>query len=232
MIQMAEVDVLIPTFNRPDRLRLAVDSILKQTFQDFRIIIWDDASEGPPPDLPEDPRIEYHRSPVNLGVASSRNSLFDLVQSPYACFLDDDDTAHPERLEKQLTHLKASGCDIALCWIRWVNPQGQTIQYGKSKGRTRPECFRWSPQDGFISGGGGGMNFATAFFKKEITKYRFQQDPQTLGEARLWYGQLLQNGVRFTVVRGFYYVCMIHPGNNSWKKPSTDPAVQTSKPIG
>jgi len=223
---MAEVDVLIPTFNRPGRLAEAVESILRQTMQDFRIVIWDDASSAEPR-LPTDPRIEYHKSPVNLGVASSRNSLFDLVRSPYACFLDDDDTAHPKRLARQLAHLKATGFDLTLCWIRWVNEQGQPIQYGKSRGRTRPEHFRWTDR-GFSCGGGGGLNFATAFFKHEVTRHRFQQNPETLGEAILWYGLLLRHGVRFTVVPGYYYNCTVHPGNNSWKKPSADPRVRVS----
>ena len=223
--QMATVDVLIPTFNRPVLLRKAVESVLAQTFQDFRVLIWDDASTTRP-DLPDDPRIECHRSEKNYGVASSRNSLFDLVEAPYACFLDDDDTCHPQRLEKQLELIQETDCDVVLCWIQWVKQGEQPVQNWKSKGRTSSKSLCLIGKGGIRHIRTGGMNFATAFFKKAITQYRFYQDPRSLGEATLWWNILLKNGIRVDVAEGHYYKCLIHKGKYSWKKPSKDPAVQ------
>jgi glycosyltransferase involved in cell wall biosynthesis len=102
----AHVACIVPTYRRHDRLIAAVDSILKQTFQDFVVIVVDDG--GGLPKLQDDPRVVAVSLAKNTGIAGVvRNVGIRLSQSQYVAFLDDDNTWHPEHLALCLDALKA-----------------------------------------------------------------------------------------------------------------------------
>ncbi len=70
------VTVVIPTFNRARFLPVAVDSVLAQTYGDFRLLIADNASTDETADIVaryDDPRIDYVRRPENLGITANHN---------------------------------------------------------------------------------------------------------------------------------------------------------------
>lgn len=106
----AQVVCIIPTYRRHDRLIAAIDSVLKQTHQDFVIVVVDDG--GGLPVLQNDPRIIAVSLSKNMGIAGVvRNIGIRLSQSEYIAFLDDDNTWHPEHLALCLDALK-SGQDL------------------------------------------------------------------------------------------------------------------------
>jgi glycosyltransferase involved in cell wall biosynthesis len=70
------VTVVIPTFNRARFLPVAVDSVLAQTYGDFRLLIADNASTDETADIVaryDDARIDYVRRPENLGITANHN---------------------------------------------------------------------------------------------------------------------------------------------------------------
>jgi glycosyltransferase involved in cell wall biosynthesis len=101
---MPRVSVVIPTRNRARLLRQAIVSVLAQTFQDFEVIIIDDASDDDTQaviaDL-SDVRIRYFRHAKNRGEAASRNAGVAHAGGEYIAFLDDDDTWLSEKLALQ-----------------------------------------------------------------------------------------------------------------------------------
>ena len=102
----AAVACIVPTYRRHDRLIAAIDSILKQTFQDFVIIVVDDG--GGLPKLQNDPRVIAVSLAKNTGIAGVvRNIGIRLSRSKYVAFLDDDNTWHPEHLALCLERLNA-----------------------------------------------------------------------------------------------------------------------------
>jgi len=106
----AAVACIVPTYKRHDRLVAAIDSILKQTFQDFVVLVIDDG--GGLPKLQDDPRVIAVSLSKNTGIAGVvRNVGIRLSQSKYVAFLDDDNTWHPEHLALCLDGLK-SGQDL------------------------------------------------------------------------------------------------------------------------
>ncbi len=106
----AFVACIVPTYRRHDRLIAAIDSILKQTFQDFVVLVIDDG--GGLPKLQDDPRVIAVSLSKNTGIAGVvRNIGIRLSQSTYVAFLDDDNTWHPEHLALCLDRLK-SGQDL------------------------------------------------------------------------------------------------------------------------
>lgn len=96
-----KVSVIVPTYNRPDRLREALQSILAQTFQDFEIIVVNDGETDVSPvidALSHGGRITHVKHARNAGLAASRNTGVRLSRGTYIAYLDDDDRYYPNHL--------------------------------------------------------------------------------------------------------------------------------------
>jgi len=94
----AKVTVGIPTFNRAQWLRETVESVLAQTFTNFRVIVRDNASDDATPDVMRsfcDGRIQYMRSEQNVGSIGNINRLAALADTEYVVLLPDDDILYP-----------------------------------------------------------------------------------------------------------------------------------------
>ncbi|WP_136514980.1 glycosyltransferase [Geomonas edaphica] len=109
------VSVIVPTHNRPDMLKEAIQSILDQTMKDFEVIVVNDAGE----DVSHlvagfgSPRITCLTHDRNRGLAAARNTGIKAARGKYIAYLDDDDIFYPDHLETLLSHLEASDCRIA-----------------------------------------------------------------------------------------------------------------------
>ena len=114
-----KVSVVIPTYNRPHLIKRTVDSVLKQTFQDFEIIIVDDGMKERAEEVIKnikDERIKYIQHEINRGGGAARNTGIKVAQGEYIAFLDDDDEWLPEKLGKQVKALDNSGEDVGFCF--------------------------------------------------------------------------------------------------------------------
>ncbi len=120
-----EVSIIIPCYNRGDLLQRAIESVLKQTFQNYEIIIVDDGSTENIKEIIEkkyvkDLRIKYVFQKHVGRPGTTRNTGIIQAKAPYIAFLDSDDEWLPEKLKEQLEALKnansekigAVGCDF------------------------------------------------------------------------------------------------------------------------
>ncbi|MDZ4845176.1 MAG: glycosyltransferase family 2 protein [Chitinophagales bacterium] len=92
--------VIIPTYNRAAQLHLPIESILKQTFTSWELIIVDDGSTDNTKEIVaayQDPRIRYIYQ-QNMERSAARNNGIAHAQGQYVCFLDSDDYYLPEHL--------------------------------------------------------------------------------------------------------------------------------------
>jgi len=110
------VSVIIPTYRRPGLLRLAVDSVLAQTYPNLEVIV---VHDGPDPETAEamrgiDPRVRYHELAVNSGPGAARNAGIDLARGEWIGFLDDDDRWLPHKLQTQIAALVPGERNIIL----------------------------------------------------------------------------------------------------------------------
>jgi len=106
-----KVSVVLSAYN-PGYLRLAVESILKQSFTNFEFIIVDDSVDETVPNLlreyaAQDARIVLSRNQHNLGQTPSLNKGLALAQGQYIARQDDDDISLPDRLAEQVAFLDA-----------------------------------------------------------------------------------------------------------------------------
>lgn len=110
------VSVIVPTYNRPDRLREALQSVLAQTLQDFEIIVVNDGDVDVASvidTLPHDERITYVKHDHNRGLAASRNTGLRLARGTYIAYLDDDDRYYPEHLAVLIQALRQGPYKVA-----------------------------------------------------------------------------------------------------------------------
>ena len=82
------VTVGVPVYNGQRYLARALDSLLAQTFDDFEIVLCDNASEDRTAEIcaayaARDPRIRFHRNPQNLGLVRNFNRTFELAEGTY-----------------------------------------------------------------------------------------------------------------------------------------------------
>lgn len=134
---MAVVSVIIPTFNRAQKVVRAITSVLDQSFIDFEIIVVDDGSTDGTRQTVEQfgSRVRYLGHTTNLGVSAARNTGIKNSNGPFIAFLDSDDHWLPEKLEVQTeffeTNPNALACQTEEIWIRKghrVNPQKKHLK--------------------------------------------------------------------------------------------------------
>jgi len=97
------VSIIVPTHHRPDFLKEAVASVLGQTWQDFELIIVDEATTDRTAEVIRsftDSRVRSIRNEPSLGAAGARNRGASIATGEILSFLDDDDYYLPEKLAK------------------------------------------------------------------------------------------------------------------------------------
>ena len=103
------VTVAMPVFNAGKYLRLAVLSIVNQTFTGWELLIFDDGStDNALQDIADinDARIRILRDSNNRGLAVRLNECIDLARGKYFARMDSDDVSFPERLARQVEALQ------------------------------------------------------------------------------------------------------------------------------
>ena len=106
------VSIVMPVYNRSLLLSRAIDSVLKQTYHDFELVIVDDGSTDETQYLlnfylktyPD--KIIVHRNESNLGVSNSRNIGNKLARGKYIVVLDSDDYFLPDFLENAVGYME------------------------------------------------------------------------------------------------------------------------------
>lgn len=113
---MATVDILLPVKNGVQFLAEALDSVVAQTFKDWRVLILDHGSTDGTVELAgryceKDPRFQLHSFPEAKGLSGLLNCGIELCDARYMMRHDADDVCYPKRIQITLDALKASpGC--------------------------------------------------------------------------------------------------------------------------
>lgn len=122
------VSVILPTYNRAELLKRAIDSVRAQTYENLEILIIDDASSDDTESIVRsyrDARIRYIRHSSNLGGAAARNTGLQLARGHFIAFLDSDDEWVPEKVERHIEVFQTyPDYDIVYSAIRQVYPDG------------------------------------------------------------------------------------------------------------
>ena len=115
------VSIVIPTYNHAEFLRLAIQSIIEQTYDNWEIIIINNYSTDTTVELVEkfkEPRIRLINFNNNGVIATSRNIGIKKSRGEWIAFLDSDDIWYPSKLEKCMSII---GDDKNVTAVQWVD---------------------------------------------------------------------------------------------------------------
>ncbi|KAA9404509.1 glycosyltransferase family 2 protein [Haloarcula sp. CBA1131] len=115
------VTVVITTYDRPEFLQKAVDTVTAQRYDPIELIVVDDHSPTPADDVLNDrdldfERFEIHRHAENQGANAARNTGIEVASGEYIAFLDDDDRWDPEKIATQVNAFQDSGPEVGVVY--------------------------------------------------------------------------------------------------------------------
>lgn len=126
------ISVVIPSYNRREKLMASVESVLAQSYANLELIVVDDASTDGTAELFEafhDPRLVFLRYEENRGACYARNYGAARSHGAYLAFQDSDDLWHKDKLEKQLAFLAQTGADLVFCGMNRISENGSRFYY-------------------------------------------------------------------------------------------------------
>ncbi len=114
---MEKIDILLATYNGQQYLREQLDSILSQSYSNFRLLISDDLSTDNTREIlaeyvEKDKRIIVFNQERNLGVVKNFEFLLKKVESRYYMFSDQDDIWKENKIEKSLKTLEETNSEL------------------------------------------------------------------------------------------------------------------------
>lgn len=126
---MPVISVITPVYQGEALLPECVESVRRQTFSDWELLLIDDGSADNSRTLceryaAEDPRIRTLAQPENMGVSAARNRGLREARGQYVAFLDADDRYVPETLETLRKLCAENGAESAACAHWNVTPSG------------------------------------------------------------------------------------------------------------
>jgi glycosyltransferase involved in cell wall biosynthesis len=133
------VSVVIPVYDRTEELRESIESILKQTYQNFEIILVTDGSPKVTFDTVEsyreNPKIKIFHFFNNTGNAvRGRNKGIKEASGEFVAFQDSDDIAEPDRLEKSVSCIREHNVDVAYGgWRALVAEERRNLRFGNGE---------------------------------------------------------------------------------------------------
>lgn len=143
--------LILPTHNRPELLREAINSVVEQTFADWELIVVDNASEQP-----ADANLIRHatesrgrviRQAQNEGGAAAKKTGARAAKGLYLAFLDDDDLLDSRYLEQAHRALQNQpGISALFMGVRWFGEKGDDGQRAQDENMrlilsaAMPEC--------------------------------------------------------------------------------------------
>jgi glycosyltransferase involved in cell wall biosynthesis len=114
-----QISIALPVYNGENYLKDALDSLLSQSYENFELIIGDNASTDTTKKICEsyakkDRRIRYFRHDTNIGAAANYNYVFELAKGEYFKWAAHDDVCSPDYLQSCVEKLD-SDPSIVLC---------------------------------------------------------------------------------------------------------------------
>ena len=181
-ITTSPVSVITPFYNREQYIEKCINSILRQTYSNWELILIDDGSEDSTAEIckkymQQDRRIKMLTNDRNSGVAYSRNKGLDSSQGEYIIFVDSDDFITSCYIQKLLQIATEQSCEMVQCKIKWgctletQDDFNKDAHYFMTVNRDRADASR-SLQDGRDSRIGG-MVCAKLYHRRLFEGIRF-----------------------------------------------------------
>ncbi|MCM1326529.1 MAG: glycosyltransferase [Bacteroidales bacterium] len=148
---MDKVSIIIPTYNRSAKLKKSIEGILRQSYENFELLVVDDASTDDTQAVVEaiaDERIRYIRQAVNGGASAARNEGVRQADAPLIAFQDSDDIWKSEKLEKQMAYWQEHPeyAMIYCAYKKYMDGQEIVVPNAAWRGSLEGKLFPWLAQ--------------------------------------------------------------------------------------
>jgi glycosyltransferase involved in cell wall biosynthesis len=186
-----KVTVAISTYNRPSFLKEAIQSVLDQSYQDIKILIFDDSPSRDTRDVVmsfNSDRIEYRSSKENLGMWRGMNRAFSICDTEYLNIFHDDDRQLPWMIEEEVKILDSKP-EVGVV----VSSKGHVLSE-KIPRKPRKISGKYYPRYELIkalckNGRTRVVPPSPLFRMSDVKKYdiRFKEDSGLCGDQYMWF---------------------------------------------
>lgn len=190
--------IVIPTYNRAEKLNKTIISVLDQTYPNFEILVMDDGSTDHTKEVISnfsDDRIIYKWAPNSGGPATPRNRGINSAASPWICFLDADDIWYPTRLAETFNVIETKSNIDVICHNEMLNVIGSNkktvLQYGPSS----PDFYKTLLLEGNKLSTSA-VTVRTDFLLKNKIKFNQKKEYIIVEDYDFWL-RLAQSGAKF-----------------------------------
>lgn len=127
-----KVSIITPSWNSEKYIKNTIESVQKQTYTNWEMIVVDDCSADRTVEIverisKEEPRVRIIRQEVNGGAAKARNRSLREATGRYIAYLDADDIWKPTKLEKQVEFMKAHHCGFSCASYEVIDDEGRAL---------------------------------------------------------------------------------------------------------
>ena len=124
------VSIIMNCYNGQRFLKEAIDSVYQQTYNDWEIIFWDNASDDDSAKVAKsyDKKLKYFLAPSNTSLGEARNIAIRKASGKYVAFLDCDDKYFPEKLTRQVNIMENNQCALCYGSVIVINDDGAQIR--------------------------------------------------------------------------------------------------------
>lgn len=127
-----KVSIITPTYNCAIFIEKTIESVIKQTYTDWELIIVDDCSTDNTEAIvseyiKKDRRIRYIKLEKNSGAAVARNKAMELASGKYMAFLDSDDIWQRDKLIKQISFMELNNYNITCTRYEQIDETGESL---------------------------------------------------------------------------------------------------------
>ena len=200
MINSDLISVIMSTYNSEETVKKSIESIISQSYQNFELLIIDDASTDNTfkiisPYKAKYKNIKIFQNQKNIGLTKCLNILLEKTQGEYIARQDDDDISINIRLENQLKIIKTKNLDF--CTTRAITSPG---------GRSRPRFAHYLPQKVLINYKNPFVHGTLMIKKNTITEIGgYDENFYYSQDYKLMY-DLLKKGYKFKTLREKLYI--------------------------
>ena len=147
------ISIIMNCYNSKKFLKEALDSVYAQTYKNFEIIFWDNASTDDSGEIAQSygEKVKYFRGEVNVPLGEARNLALAKVSGDLIAFLDCDDLWFPTKLEKQKEKFSNEKVGLVYTDTIFFNEDGDVKQLYKDGNFPSGTCFETLFADYFLS---------------------------------------------------------------------------------
>jgi glycosyltransferase involved in cell wall biosynthesis len=207
IIKKPLISVIMNCYNGEKYLESALQSVLNQTYKNFEIIIWDNASNDSTQNIVSKykDKVRYYRGKKKTTLYDARNLALDKCKGEYVTFLDCDDIWVKDKLERQQKMMSPS-IQIVYGGYSIIDARGSVIGNGPSK-----------LPSGFITNQlliSNPVSIGCVMAKRELLiKYRFNSNYELLGDFDMWVNLSVYN--KFECIQTPLEYSRVHGENTS-----------------